>query len=241
MLYRHCLTIQKQLDQAMLDIRGAGEALSGSVTVSLAPLGLGAALAPALLAAVHERHPGIVLHVNESVGGGSISEQIMAGKTDMALIFNPGAIPGTILDPVHSEELHLLTARSFGDGDAEETGLEEAVTEPLILPGRIHTVRQVIDTALGRLGVQPDIVAQTESPAVLAGALAQGLGGTILPRSATLPFLRRMPELRSYRIRKPSMTVHMAICTPANLPLSEPAEAVRALMTDLAREEAMSQ
>jgi LysR family nitrogen assimilation transcriptional regulator len=238
-LYRHCQRIIKQMEQAELDISATSEAITGFVSVALAPLSLGSLIAVQLMTAIRSRYPGIVLHINENVGG-VISEQVMTGKTDVALIFDPGTIPSLSFQPVTTEELYFVT-RDAGDPQAETAGdgevtLAEAVAAPLVLPRRIHTIRQVIDTTLSRAGLTATVVAETESISLLAGALAEGLGNTILPRSAAFAVQRRLASARLLRIRKPNMKVSMAICVSGQLPLSEPAALVRDHLMRLAQE-----
>lgn len=231
-LYRHGLQILKQVEQAELDITSSTEDLTGFVSVGLAPLGLGSLLGTQLLSVIRQRHPGIVLHINENVGGGVISEMIMTGKMDTALIFDPGGIPGLSLEPVTTEELYHVAMRSA----AEEVTLTEAVEHDLVLPGRIHTIRQVIDMTLSRSGLKANVVAQTESISLLVGALSDGLGDTILPLSAAWAVKSRLPGAHLSRIRKPNMKVRTSICVSAQLPLSEPAIVVRDQLVRLAKD-----
>lgn len=235
LLYRHCQMILKQFDQAEQEISSSDESLSGLVTVGLAPLSLGSLVATQLISAIRKEHPGILLVINENVGGGIISEMIMAGKVDIALIYDPGGIPGVEFEPVQTEELYFVTAAPL-PASAKEVTLAEAMQSPLILPDRIHTIRQVIDTTLSRAGLRANVVSQTESISILAGAMAEGVGATILPRSAALAVKRRLPDAAYYRIRKPNMKVNMAICVSAQLPLSEPAAIVRKRLSELAQE-----
>ena len=118
LLYRHCQMILKQFDQAELEIAASDESLSGLVTVGLAPLSLGSLVATQLIRTIREEHPGILLHINENVGGGLISEMIMAGKMDIALIYDPGGIPGVSFEPVQMEELYFVSVAPLPDGPA---------------------------------------------------------------------------------------------------------------------------
>lgn len=229
--YKHCQLILKQMDQAELDITSSNTEISGLVSVGLAPLSLGSLLATQLLKVVHREHPGIVLHINENVGG-VISELVMTGKLDVALIYDPGGIPGVSFDPVQTEELYFVTTQSRTEPDIT---FAEAVAEPLILPSPIHTVRQVIDTTLTRAQLSARVLAQTESISLLANAVSEGLGGSILPLSAAKALQRRLPEATRYRIRQPNIKVHMAICVSDQLPLSEPAAIVLQHLTALAQ------
>ena len=101
------------MDQAELEITTSDEGVSCFVSVGLAPLSLGSLVATQLVKAIHERPPGVILHINENVGG-VISEMIMAGKMDIALIYNPGGMPGVSFDPVQTEELHFVSAAPPG-------------------------------------------------------------------------------------------------------------------------------
>lgn len=233
-LYRHCQMILKQMDQAQLDILSSEKGISGYVSVGLAPLSVGSFVATRFVMVLKEEYPGIILHINETVGG-IISEMMLAGKMDIALIYDPGGVPGLLFEPVQSEELYFVTTKAV-KGDGKEVMLEEAVASSLILPSPIHTIRQVIDISLNRSDLQAVVVMQTESISLLAGAMAEGLGSTILPRSAALAMCRRLPEAKRYRILKPNMNVNMAICVSKQLPLSEPAMVVKARLAELLQE-----
>lgn len=231
--YKHCQLILKQMDQAELDITSSSTDVSGHVTVGLAPLSLGSLLATQLIKTIRREHPGIVLNINENVGG-VISELVMTGKMDVALIYDPGGIPGVSFDPVQTEELYFVTTKARTDED-EEIKFADAVGEPLILPSPIHTVRQVIETTLARSRLTAQVIAQTESISLLANSIGEGLGNTILPLSAAKALQRRLPEAMRYRIRQPNMKVHMAICLSDQLPLSEPAAVVLQYLSELAQ------
>jgi LysR family transcriptional regulator, nitrogen assimilation regulatory protein len=232
LLYRHGLKVLNQMEQAELEIGSSTEDLTGFVTVGLAPLGLGTLIGSKLITTVREKFPGVVLHINENVGGGVISEMIMTGKMDAALIFDPGGIPGLAMEQVTTEELYFVSMRQGPD----EISLAEVVEHELVLPGRVHTIRQVIDTTLGRASLKVSVAAQTESISLLIGALSDGLGDTVLPLSAARAVTARLPEARVARIRKPNMKITTSICVSATLPLSESAAAVREQMLRLVRE-----
>lgn len=235
-LYRHCQLILRQLDQTELEIASASEEISGVVCVGLAPLGLGSLLAAQLIKTIHEDFPGIVLYINENVGGGAMSELVMTGKMDVALLFDPGNLPSLSFKRICTEELHFVTADEALFEGAREITLADALATPLILPSKIHTIRQVIDTTLARAGLTKRAIAETESISVLSNAIGEGLCATILPQSAAKAVQRRIPEARSLRIHKPNMKVNMSICVSAQLPLSEAAAVVQDQLTRLAKE-----
>ncbi|WP_417522747.1 LysR substrate-binding domain-containing protein [Marinovum sp.] len=234
-LYRHSQLILRQMDEAELDIQTASEDIRGVVRVGLAPLGLGSLLAAQLIKKLRSDYPGILLYINENVGGGAMSELIMTGKMDVALIFYPGAIPSLAFEKISTEELHYVTT-SGQIAETEEIAFADAVARPLILPSKIHTLRQVIDTSLARTGMTAHVIAQTESISILSNALSEGLGDSILPLSAALAVQRRVPEARICPIRRPNMRTNMAVCWSAQLPLSEATTAVQKCLIELSRQ-----
>lgn len=234
-LYRHAQIILRQMEEVELDIQTASEDIRGVVRVGLAPLGLGSLLAAQLIEKLRDDYPGIMLYINENVGGGAMSELIMTGKMDVALIFYPGAIPSLASEKISTEELHFVTTTSAID-ETDDISFADAVARPLILPSKIHTLRQIIDTNLARTGTTAHIIAQTESISVLASVLSEGRADTILPLSAAMAVQRRVTEARICPIRRPNMHTNMAVCWSAQLPLTEATLAVQKCLIDLSRQ-----
>ncbi len=232
-LYRHAQLILRQIAQARSDVAQSGSQLSGAVSVGLAPYSTGSMLAVPLLQLVRERYPNIVLHINENFGG-VISELVMTGRMDMALIYDPGAIRGVKFKPMFVESLFLVAPKSTKiPGTTGDTVQLSSLAElPLMLPSRIHTIRQTVDAAFGRARLESRLVAEIESIATLASAIDAGIGSTILPWSSARQVAT--PEgaiLR--RIVRPTIEVKISLCTPDQLAISDPALAVQDLMYEL--------
>ncbi|KZM50177.1 LysR substrate-binding domain-containing protein [Labrenzia sp. OB1] len=234
LLYRHSQQILKQMDQAQIDIGNSSADISGFVSVALAPLSLGSLLASRVLQTVRAQHPGIILHINENVGA-VISEMVMMGKVDIALIYDPGETPGLAFEPVLSEELYYIGKRMEGE-DSTEIAFSDAVAQPLILPSRMHTVRKVIDTALTRVGLSASVVAETESISLMVDAIQNGIANSILPFSAATAIRSQVQAAHLYRITQPNLKTHMSMCISGQLPMSEPADAVNRILSELAHE-----
>lgn len=226
-LYRHAQLILRQVDQAHAAVTVSGRAPAGSVSVGLAPYSTGTALALPLLQAVRERYPDIVLHINENFGG-VISEAIMTGRMDMAFIYDAGPIRGVQFEPMRTEDLFLVgTAPS----SASEVSVDELADVDLLLPSRIHTIRQVVDAAFQRASLEPKVVGEIESVLTLVSAVSAGLGATVLPWSAAHAVMD-VEKLVVRRIAGP-IQVKLSLCTSDHQPLSEPALAVHDLFHDL--------
>ena len=234
-LYRHAQLMLRQLEQARIDIETNGTVVAGHVSVGLAPLSTAAVLALPLLATVRQRYPGIILQINENIGG-VISEMIMTGKMDVAFIYDAGSIRGVDFAPVLNEDLFLVGPITLlPPGEENEDISVETVSElDLILPTRIHTVRQLVDTTFRRVGVTPKVIAEIESVPTIARAVWAKLGSTILPWSSAQAILLEHDDVAARHISKPAIQVKISICTSDQLPLSEPAKVVKDILTDLA-------
>jgi len=228
-LYRHAQLILRQVEQAQAAVAVSGRAPAGGVSVGLAPYSTGAALALPLLRAVREQYPDILLHINENFGG-VISEAIMTGRMDMAFIYDAGPIRGVRFEPMRTEDLFLVAGPGTTPGP-DEIEVEELAGVGLLLPSRIHTIRQVVDAAFGRAGIEPKVVGEIESVLTLVSAVGADLGATVLPWSAA----RAILDVRNLVVRRivPAIEVKVSLCTSDHQPLSEAALAVYDLFHDL--------
>ncbi|HVL19958.1 MAG TPA: nitrogen assimilation transcriptional regulator NAC [Amaricoccus sp.] len=231
-LYRHAHLILRQCEQARADMKSAGQGLSGAVSVGLAPGTAAADLALPLLRAVRERHPGIVLYVNETYGT-TLSELIMTGRMDMAVLYGGAtAVHGLAFDLLLLEPLHLVGPLAM-EAPAETVPLREIVEMELYLPRPYNIVRKMVDDACAGAGLVPNVVAEIESDGTLTAAIDAGLGATIVPESMARRILAAASAWRA-RIIEPAIEAPLALCQSDKLPLSEPAQAVKEILLNLA-------
>ncbi len=229
-LYQHAQVILRQVDLATAAVAVSGRAPAGRVTVGLAPLTSGSALALPLLRQVRRQYPDIVLYVNQHFGG-VLSEAIMTGRMDMAYIYDTGPRRGVELQPATTEQLFVVGTGELGDPVAGTVTLAGLRTVPLLLPVPIHTVRQAVDKAFAQLDAAPLVVAELDSVVIMLQAVREGLGSAILPGSA-----RRFFDLSGLAVRRivePDLALTVSICVSEHQPLSEPALAVHGILLEL--------
>jgi len=233
-LYRHARVILRQLEQAQADVEVVGRELAGGVSVGLAPYSTVNALAFPLLSAVRARYPRVLLHINENFGG-VLSEALMTGRMDMALLYESGPIRGVDFERLVTEELVVVAP----DGIELPARADDAVTMadladvPLLLPGPTHTIRRVVDQAFSQASSAANVVGEVESVPLMARAVRGGLGATVLPRSVA----RRMiggSELHQRHLT-PALEVQVSLGTASGQTLSRAAEAVRELLREVLR------
>ncbi len=230
-LYRHAQLMLKQFEQAQADVRNSGRALSGQVSVGLAPGTAASALALPLLKTVRARHPEVVLYLNENLGT-TLCEQVGNGRMDMAVLYGGRSIEqGLNFEPLLTEELMLVTSGGRA-GDPQPVALADLREVELLLPRAHNYLRQYVDAAFASLQMVPLVVAEIESAATLSAAVASGVAATVLPASAARAVAESI-QARVCRIVAPVIEVPLALCSSDRLPLSEPAQAVRAIILEL--------
>jgi len=231
-LYRHAQLILRQYEQAQADVKSAGQTLSGQVSVGLAP-GTGAsALSLPLLRAVRSRHPDILLYINENFGT-TLSELIMNGRMDMAVLYGDKPANGLTFQLLVNEELYLVAPRSMEMQNSDSVALPSLSDVPLFLPRPYNYLRKYVDEGFARVRLTPRVVAEIESASTLSAAVGAGLGATILPES-TARVVAQTCDAMLFRIVSPGIEIPLSVCLSARLPLSEPAEAVKSILLEVA-------
>lgn len=229
-LYAHAQLILRQCEQAQSDVQTASEALSGKVSVGLAPGTAASALALPLLRTVRERYPGIMLYLNENFGT-TLSELIMNGRMDMAVLYGNQSIHGLRFRPLFKEQLYLVSPPSC-PLPAAGIALNEAAQHALMLPRQYNAIRQYVDGACLKLGIHPHVIAEVESLSTLTDALVDELGATVLPGSIA-HLLAATTSAHVSPIIAPIIEAPLALCLSTHLPLSIPAQAVMNILLEL--------
>ncbi|AIR83958.1 nitrogen assimilation transcriptional regulator NAC [Erwinia sp. S63] len=229
-LYSHAQSILRQCEQAQSAIDLVGAALSGSVSVGLAPGTAAQNLALPLMMEVQQQHPGIVLYFNENFGT-TLSELIMNGRMDMAVIYDHRTIHGLRFMPLMKEDLCFVCPFSLAK-PVKEIPLSQVAQYDLFLPRIYNIMRKVLDDAFVQNNLQYRVKCEIESQTTLNAALSAGLGTTIMPESAARAMLKNGDTWMA-KIIEPDVQASLSFCMSDHLPLSQPAEAVKSILLSL--------
>jgi LysR family nitrogen assimilation transcriptional regulator len=235
-LYRHAMLILDQLDQAELEVARKANLVAGTVSVGLATYSTTSTLSTSLLKAVRRECPDVNLFINDNFGL-VLSEMVMTGRMDMAIIYAPAQMKGVTLQPVLIEELFFIAppGTQLPAGCEESIPLAALADMDLLLPGRTHFLRRLIDNAFAQARVKPRVTAEIESAATLREAIEAGLGATILPWAVASTFARDEPPVVRHVV-EPTIQTTVSLCVSDHLPMSDPALAVRAILDGLVRD-----
>ncbi|HVZ44907.1 MAG TPA: LysR substrate-binding domain-containing protein [Ramlibacter sp.] len=239
-LYRHALIMLKQLEAAEYEVPRTANVVRGRVSVGLATYSSVSVLAAPLLRRVREEYPHINLFINDNFGL-VLSELVMSGAMDMAVIYGTPAVRSVKIQPLLQEELFLIAPpdSSFGSGGTDAVTVASLRDTELLLPGRMHLLRQLIDRAFDEAGVVPRVAAEIESVATMREAIAAGLGATILPWAVANTFKGAQPPVIR-RVAEPTVSAAVSLCVPEHKQVSEAALAVADILAQLVRELASS-
>ncbi|MBY4839044.1 nitrogen assimilation transcriptional regulator NAC [Pantoea sp. DY-15] len=229
-LYSHAQAILRQCEQAQSAIELMGTSLSGSVSVGLAPGSAAQNLALPLMMEVQQQHPGIVLSFNEHFGT-TLTELIVNGRMDMAVIYKHPPLHGLRFMPLMKEDLYFVCPLSLAQ-PRKEIPLTQVAQYDLFLPRVYNIMRKVLDDAFVHNNLQYRVKCEIESQTTLNAALSAGLGTTIMPESAGRAMLKS-GEAWMAKIVDPDVQVSLSFCMSDHLPLSQPAEAVKSILLSL--------
>jgi LysR family transcriptional regulator, nitrogen assimilation regulatory protein len=236
-LYRHAQIILRQFEQAQNDVKHSGLTISGQVSVGLAPGTAASALALPLLKAVRARHPGVLLYLNENFGT-MLSELVMNGRMDMAVLYGSKPVHGLSFTPLMKEELFLVSPSDTAVPE-QQIDLARLQDVELLLPRPYNVVRKLVDEAFMGIHRLPHVVAEVESASTLVAAISDGLGATILPGSAARVIAAQC-NAQLCRIINPVIEAPLSLCLSDHLPLSEPALIVKDVLLELVNDLAAS-
>ncbi|WP_039939689.1 LysR substrate-binding domain-containing protein [Streptomyces himastatinicus] len=228
-LYRYAQGILRLEKAARIDLHAGSDTPAGLVTVGLASYSMAPGLAVPLLRMVRERYPNIHLQLIQNLTV-VMSQAVLLGQVDMALIYDPGYVKGLGVQQVLEEDFHLITSAKIPPiaSRGDTVTLKQASRLGFILPNELHTVRRITDAAFHAAGLHCSVVAEVETGMVLRDAVVSGLGATVLPLSAAKTHFAP-DEIRAYRFADGRLRTAMSLCTPEVQPLSDAA----ALVADL--------
>jgi len=237
--YAQAQAILRQVGRVPDEVRSAAGNPSGLVSVGM-PFSVSSVVAPALVAAARERLPAVKISVTQGVSG-HLEGLLASGRLNLSLLFER-AQPARHIEerPLLVEDLFLVTSepkprRGKDKGGEDTVTLRDAARHALLLPGPANTTRRIVEQALARDGARLDLLAEVDAPWTMKSMVAQGLGATIVSRSALYPE-SETPGLRARRIVRPSLARALNLCTPRNEALGRASTLVLELLEEVARE-----
>lgn len=127
------------------------------------------------------RFPRAVVTILEGLSV-SLRESLIAGRLDLALLFDPPASPQLEYEPLMREPLVLVAP--VGMQLPEHVGLVELANYPMVLPSAPNSIRSLVDALLRPMHVELQVLAEVGAVPTALALVERGLACSVLPVSA---------------------------------------------------------
>lgn len=181
-LREHAITILRQTEQAVMDVRNQEDDLSGTVSIAM-PFAASQLFIVPLLKATKEKYPGINIVIRESMSL-KISDIVTGGHADLALLPNGHRIRGLATETLLSEHLFFGGLRDENFSDDAPIPLAEVCKYPLVLPFRPNSSRITLEQAALDNGYSLDVRAEQDTGRMINHLVEAGLGYSVMSWSA---------------------------------------------------------
>lgn len=151
--------------------------LSGTVAIGL-PGSIAARLVGPLVRLSREHYPELSLRFVEGLSGG-IEEWLAARRIDIGLVFAREAEVGRGAIPLASSNLYLVGPAGDALTAKRAVPLAQISRCAIMLPGRPHSVRTMVEDACAEAGVELHLLCEIDSLLAIKETVAGGCGHTI--------------------------------------------------------------
>jgi LysR family nitrogen assimilation transcriptional regulator len=176
----HARSMLETSRRARDELRDLNANPSGRVVVGLPPR-VAMGLSAALVRGFRERFPRAVITVLEGLSLG-LRESLIAGRLDLALLFDPLPSPQLKYEPLMRERLLLVAPP--GSRLPPRASLASLAGYPMVLPSAPNAIRGLVDRFLAPRAIALNVLAEVGAVQTALTLVARGLGCTILPESA---------------------------------------------------------
>lgn len=226
----HARVVLADVERAKGAVQNTKSEMQGEVVVGL-PTTVALVATLPILEGVRLRHPGIRLKLVESHSG-YLKEWLQSGRLDLSLLFGASREAWLTQRPLLEEQLCLVSPGSAKPRSPRPATIElkKLVQLPMLLPGKDHGLRRIIDETCARLGVELNVLAEMDSLPNMKKAVERGLAYTILSPGAVAEEVEA-GRLEVATITKPHIPRTVVCASSLTRPLAPAAAAVIELVT----------
>ena len=207
LFYKHAKAILRKVDESQLAMRAESESPSGQITVAM-PSSSARLITIPLIRLLVVDYPAIQLKLVEAPSAG-IPALLSRGEVDIAIAADLAPTRLFKFQPLLSEELFaVFPAAQHG---ASSMTLTELSRFPLILPSQFNGIRSRLDAVFAKRKLTYKLVAEINVTSLLALAVREGLGASVLPWSAVHEYAQA-GQLRVVTITRPSIKRNLQLC-----------------------------
>ncbi|MES2413807.1 MAG: LysR substrate-binding domain-containing protein [Pseudomonadota bacterium] len=221
----HAHGIFELAERARADMRERSLTPSGRITIGLPPR-VAHALTADLVEGFRTQFPDAAISVEEGLSI-RLREWLIAGRLDVAVLFDPPASPLLNIEMVARESLVLMASTPLPG----RIRLADVAALPLVLPSKPNSLRQLIEAEAKPRGHLLKVVAEVDSIKTVLSLVARGVAATVLPASAIREWTHKTPPHMA-AIHAPIIRNRLCIAVPK----ARPATRISRGLVQLARE-----
>jgi len=228
----HAKVLLADVERARASVRESSRVPAGDVVIGL-PTTVALIATVPILQACRDQLPQVHVKIVDGYSG-FLREWLVSGRLDLAVLFGDQA--DTVLaKQALLDECLAFVSSAQGATAPRKMALSALSRWPLVLPGRDHGLRRIVDDACEPEGIALNVVAEIESLPSVKRAVEAGLGSTILPLGAVADEVAA-GRLRASTIDSPSMSRRVVCATSMTRPRTAVGNAVMRLLGDVLRE-----
>lgn len=182
LLLEHARGILHQVERTREELDRVRGALTGRVALGLPP-SLSKVLAVPLISACRTVLPEARVAIIEGLTA-TMQELLIAGRLDIALLFNPTPSPDVDATLLFEEDLFLIQRKEEVEGVAKPISLRDLAAMPLVIPSRPNAIRTLVEVEMASIGCRPTIALEIDGVAAILDLVADGAGCAVLSFNA---------------------------------------------------------
>lgn len=229
---QHAKIVIADIDRARSAVLESGSVPRGDVAIGF-PTTVALTATMPVLSACRTQLPEVRLRIVEAYSG-FLQEWLHSGRLDVALMYGDVPEHGLLKRPLLDDKLVLVSGIA-GGRMPRKLSLARLADRDLVLPGRDHGLRRIIDEAFAPLKLQLKVVAEIESLGIVKRAVEAGIGDTILPLGSVAEEVAA-GRLRTAVIDSPAMSRRVVYATNTGRPDTLAKAAVGALVHNVLRD-----
>ena len=218
LLLEHGRGILHQVQRAREELGRVRGSLAGRVAIGL-PSSLARMVTVPLTRAFRQQMPDAALSIREGLSV-AMHESLLAGRLDIAVLYNAQPSAEVDISPLMEEELLLVQARPPGlpeDPPPAAITLREVAALPLVIPSRPNAIRMHVEAEMANIDCRPQVVLEIDGVAAILDLVADGVGCAVLSRNAVASSIR--PSAFTVRsIQQPALRTKLALATSSLRP-----------------------
>ena len=213
-LMMHAHALFEGVARARADMRERHLSPRGRLTIGLPPR-VAHTITTDLVQSFRQQSPDAAISISEGLSA-PLREWLIAGRLDMAILFDPPHSPQLMVETLLREDLVLISAQPL----PAKIKLTDVVQYDLIMPSGQHALRQLLEQEAQPRGLTLRVVAEVDSIHTVSPLVARGVANTVLPVSALQSWPGKTPP-HVARIYAPQIKNRFTVAVPKARPSTQ--------------------